>query len=252
MQNKMIFNFEITALARKKTKGNLINLLLLSLMVLIAGSVLSTLIALPFGGVERIQTLAAGRRALYSVLSLICNLILLPASIGVQHYALSVARDSKPEDFFEPVITNYRAGTFVKIVKIYILQAVIVFLFALLLIIPGIIKALGYSQTAFLIKDRPELGAYETLKKSEKIMKGHRWQIFCLGIYYVFLSCLSAVLLFIPLIWLVPRMQVAFGVFYCEALRAYCGEPESRQADAMPGDEATRERPGHDEDGNEF
>ena len=56
-----------------------------------------------------------------------------------------------------------------------------IFLWSLLLVIPGIIAAFSYAMTFFIIVDNPEIGVLEAIKQSKKIMYGNRWKLFCLG-----------------------------------------------------------------------
>ena len=71
------------------------------------------------------------------------------------------------------------------IVFILILVVVITLGF-ILLIVPGIILALMYSQVFFILADDPDVGAIEAFNKSEKMMRGHKWQLFMLNLEAAF------------------------------------------------------------------
>jgi len=58
-------------------------------------------------------------------------------------------------------------------------------LWTLLLIVPGIIKALSYSQTLYLIKDRPELSVMDAIKESKRLMKGSKWRLFLTQLSFI-------------------------------------------------------------------
>ena len=45
-------------------------------------------------------------------------------------------------------------------------------LWMLLFIIPGFIAALRYSMAYFILKDNPEIGALEAIRRSKEMMKG--------------------------------------------------------------------------------
>ena len=85
-----------------------------------------------------------------------------------------------------------------------------------LLIIPGIFLALMYSQVYYILAENPDLGVSEVLKKSEKMMKGKKWQLLMLMLRAILYFFLSVFTLFIWLIWLLPRYNVAFAGFYEE------------------------------------
>ena len=101
------------------------------------------------------------------------------------------------------------------IVFILILSAVIILGF-ILLIIPGIILSLMYSQVFYILADDPDIGAIEAFNKSEKMMRGHKWQLFMLNLeaaLYIFAGIFT---LFIWWAWLIPRYSVAMAGFYEE------------------------------------
>ena len=101
------------------------------------------------------------------------------------------------------------------IVFILILSVVIMLGF-ILLIIPGIILSLMYSQVFYILADDPDIGAIEAFNKSEKMMRGHKWQLFMLNLeaaLYIFAGIFT---LFIWWAWLIPRYSVAIAGFYEE------------------------------------
>ena len=101
------------------------------------------------------------------------------------------------------------------IVFILILSVVVTLGF-ILLIIPGIILSLMYSQVFYILADDPDIGAIEAFNKSEKMMRGHKWQLFMLNLeaaLYIFAGIFT---LFIWWAWLIPRYSVAMAGFYEE------------------------------------
>ena len=51
-------------------------------------------------------------------------------------------------------------------------------LWCLLLIIPGIIKGLGYSMVFFIMYDNPEIKPLGAIKRSSAMMTGYKWKLF--------------------------------------------------------------------------
>jgi len=74
---------------------------------------------------------------------------------------------------------------FVDALVTYLLMVLLIFLWSLLLIVPGIMAALSYALTFFLMADRPGLKGMEALKESERLMKGNRWKLFCLFLRFI-------------------------------------------------------------------
>ena len=101
------------------------------------------------------------------------------------------------------------------IVFILILVAAISLGF-ILLIVPGIVLALMYSQVFFILADDPDVGAIEAFNKSEKMMRGHKLQLFMLNLEAALYLFAGVFTLFIWWAWLVPRYSVAQAGFYEE------------------------------------
>lgn len=101
----------------------------------------------------------------------------------------------------------------------YILTVIFVFLWMLLLIVPGFIAALAYSQAMYLIADDHTLGPLDAIRKSKQMMEGFKWKLFCLGWRFFGWALLCILTLGIGLIWLIPYMSVSHARFY-EDLRS--------------------------------
>lgn len=100
-----------------------------------------------------------------------------------------------------------------------ILISIFTFLWSLLLIIPGIIKAYSYSMSWFVLADRPDLTANEARKRSMYLMKGHKWRLFCLDFSFIGWYLLSILTLGILSFWVMPYHLTARAEFYQELLR---------------------------------
>ena len=92
-----------------------------------------------------------------------------------------------------------------------------VFLWALLLVIPGIIKGISYSMTQYLLADCPNVKARDALKLSMRMMNGHKWEYFVLGLSFLGWILLSALTLGILSVFYVdPYMRSSFAEYYLE------------------------------------
>ncbi len=90
------------------------------------------------------------------------------------------------------------------------------FLWSLLFIIPGIIKGYSYAMTPYILLDRPELSATEAIKESEKMMDGHKMDLFILELSFlgwIFLSMLTCGIL---VLYVEPYMEATRAAFYLE------------------------------------
>lgn len=112
-------------------------------------------------------------------------------------------------------------GNYVKNVAAFLLVTLFTFLWMLLLIIPGIVKALAYSMTPFILKDFPELSVNQAINLSQKMMKGHKFDYFWLGLSFIGWLLLGILTLCIGYIWLIPYMYTSYAAFYEEVKKEY-------------------------------
>jgi uncharacterized membrane protein len=95
------------------------------------------------------------------------------------------------------------------------LKDLFVFLWSLLFIIPGIMKSYSYTLTPFILSEDPNISARDALKKSEEMMKGHRWEAFKLDFSFVGWIILSVFTLGLLYVFYVgPYMFQADSEFY--------------------------------------
>ena len=152
--------------------------------------------------------------------SIFINIFLLyPLMLGytVAHNDLLVSGDAR-------VTSNTIRHTFsgyLKNVGAMLLVYLFAALWALLLIIPGIIKGLAYSMTPFIIKEYPELSANQAIDLSIKMMKGHKFDLFYLYLSFLGWIILSMLTLGIGLLWVIPYMQTTVAAFYQEVKAEY-------------------------------
>lgn len=96
------------------------------------------------------------------------------------------------------------------------LTTLFIFLWSLLLIIPGVIAGLGYAMTPYILAENPEMGALEAMKASKEMMKGHKARLFCLQLSFFGWYLLGAVTMGILNLWVVPYAEAAVAGFYRE------------------------------------
>lgn len=87
-------------------------------------------------------------------------------------------------------------------------------LWALLFIIPGIIKGYAYAMTPFILNDNPDLRANEAIELSMAMMNGHKWDLFCLKLSFIGWVLLCIFTFGIGYLWLIPYRYTSYAVFY--------------------------------------
>lgn len=187
--NGLRSNSELRAMARERLKGNWGRLILacfLASILMAAGSII------PIAGV------------------IICIILAGPFTLGLYGFLLKFKREENPP--IETIFDGFK--NFTPSLLLYILMSVFTFLWALLLIVPGIIAALSYSQAFFIMHDNPGMGAMEALKLSKDMMKGQKGKLFMLYLSFIGWAILCMLTLGIGYLWLAPYMYLSFANFY--------------------------------------
>lgn len=102
-----------------------------------------------------------------------------------------------------------------------LLMTIFVFLWTLLLIIPGLIKGLSYTLAPYILKDNPELTPNEAINLSMKMMYGHKWRLFKLQLSFIGWALLSLLTCGVGIIWLMPYMYTTYAAFYQDVKNEY-------------------------------
>lgn len=121
--------------------------------------------------------------------------------------------DGKPTEFNDLFSQFDRFGTgFAQ----HFLRSLYTLLWSLLLIVPGIIAALSYAMTPFILEEHPELTANEAIRRSKELMRGHKTDLFILELTFIGWSLLCILTLNLGHIALNPYKNAAYAVFYRE------------------------------------
>jgi uncharacterized membrane protein len=133
-----------------------------------------------------------------------------PMTLGTAYFALAISRNQEAR--FEQLFKGF--NNFGTALGAYLLMAIFTVLWLLLLIIPGIIAAISYSMTFYIIADDPSIGSMEAIDKSKKMMYGYKWKFFCLNLRFLGWAILCIFTLGIGFLWLIPYMEISFAKFY--------------------------------------
>jgi len=131
-------------------------------------------------------------------------------AFGAATFALSIAR--KQEAFFKMIFSGFKY--YGKTLGLFLLQSIFIFLWMLLLIIPGIIAAISYSMAFFIMSDDPNIEIMEAIDKSKKMMYGYKWKYFCLGLRFIGWIILGILSLGIGFLWIIPYIFISHAKFY--------------------------------------
>ena len=148
-----------------------------------------------------------------SILTLSSTLTLIiggPLALGAAIFSLSISRGKEAR--LEQIFQGF--SSFSNAFISYLLIILYVLLWALLLIVPGIIAALGYSMTFYILADDPLIKPQDALKKSKSMMYGYKLKLFYLGLRFFLLGLLCILTLGIGFLWLIPYVHITMAQFY--------------------------------------
>lgn len=174
----------------------------------------------------------------YYVLNVLISILLIPLNIGVAQNVLVWSRGEDVNKWKVLFGGFNSAKIFFKQVGVVVLNTILCALWAILLVVPGIIKGLAYSMYPYVLRDEPDLSVWQTLKKSEAIMKGYKGKLFLMYLSFVGWFILGAFTFGILYIWLTPYVMTSTVKFYDDVRRAYYnGNDPARPAFSISSDE---------------
>lgn len=111
-------------------------------------------------------------------------------------------------------------GMVLRIIALNILEGVFVFLWSLLLFVPGIIAAYRYRMAIYLLIDHPEMSPLECIRESKSMMRGHKADMFVLDLSFIGWEILESIPVvgYAAMIWVMPYTSTVYALYY-ETLR---------------------------------
>ncbi|MBR1687715.1 MAG: DUF975 family protein [Prevotella sp.] len=106
-----------------------------------------------------------------------------------------------------------------RIFRAYLAMCIAIFIGSILLVVPGIIAWLMFSQVPYVLKDDPKIGIFDALQKSAKMMDGHKTDLFLLIFSFIGWFLLSILTAGIGFLFLSPYYETTCAHFY-EDLKA--------------------------------
>ena len=144
-------------------------------------------------------------------LTWLASLLLLPMGYS---YSVAFLDDKRNASEFkiEQLFDGYK--DFLRIMGTMLLTEVYIVLWTLLLVVPGVIKSISYSQTQFILKDCPELSYNEAIERSMAMMEGHKMQYFLLLLSFIGWILLVILTCGFLGLWVQPYMNATYAHFY--------------------------------------
>ena len=172
----------IRTLARQSLKGHWKSAALAMLVYALCITVPTVIIIALFGGFSEEALMSEDLMMPGEGLSTIYSVLVTGAfTFGITVYFLDLVREKKTD--LGQVFSGF--GFFFKTLLLYVVMSIFIFLWMLLLIVPGIIAALRYSQAFYILADDPSKDIMQCIKESKEMMKGNKAKFFCLQLSFI-------------------------------------------------------------------
>lgn len=158
---------------------------------------------------------AAVFMAILTALSLISLIFSGPVMLGRCNYFTKLALNERSD--FSDLFSRF--DIFGKGFGLRLFMALFVFLWSLLLVIPGIVAAYSYAMAPYLMARDPSLGIREAVDMSKQLMNGNKSRLFCLHLSFIGWALLAVLTMGIGFIVLEPYIKASEAEFFVELAR---------------------------------
>ena len=134
-----------------------------------------------------------------------------PLIVGGRRYFIQSSRQLDKQGCFA---FAFASGNYMKIVSAMLLRDVQIFLWSLLLIIPGIIKSYAYRMVPYILAQKPDIGAKRAIELSRMMTKGQKFNIFVLDLSFIGWYMLCLLTLCIGGLFLRPYIDATMAELY--------------------------------------
>ena len=115
---------------------------------------------------------------------------------------------------FERLFWSFRSGRYFNTVKTMFWREIKIFLWSLLFIIPGIIKAYEYSMVPYILAENPYISTDRAFELSKLMTRGEKWKMFVLDLSFIGWAILGLLCCGIGGIFLAPYIEATYAELY--------------------------------------
>ena len=134
-------------------------------------------------------------------------------SLGVAAVYLKISRERTRADL-ESLLWSFKENRFLSTMLLGIMTTLFIALWALLFVIPGIVKSYSYSMAPYIKHDNPDYDWNKCITESRKLMDGKKSDLFLLDLSFIGWILLSLCTFGIGFLWVQPYMTAARVAFY--------------------------------------
>lgn len=148
-----------------------------------------------------------------SILPGLGALVVTGPMLYAQKYGfLALAREGRSIDLNDTFV-GFRSD-FGGTLLIGLLSGIFIFLWSLLLVVPGIVKAYAYSMVYYVKADHPEYGWRECLDESQRLMMGHKWEKLVLDLSFIGWGIVGSLCFGVGSLWVMAYMAATEAEYY--------------------------------------
>ncbi|MGO3732386.1 MAG: DUF975 family protein [Vagococcus sp.] len=155
------------------------------------------------------------------VLEPIITFLLTLLTVGISFTFLDVVRKGSEQTLaYQQSFRIFNQRDFIPVLLINVLTQLFASLWALLLLIPGIVKHYSYSQANFIYKDLAThtdvktLNATSFITQSRELMNGHKERLFWLDISFIGWHIFGIVTFGFGYLYVTPYINMTRAIFY--------------------------------------
>lgn len=134
-----------------------------------------------------------------------------PIEVGKCHFFYE-ARNGNAD--FGSMFASFGGGRYMPTVKIMFFKMLYTWLWSLLFVIPGIIKAYEYYLIPYLIAENPNLPKERAFEISKRTMNGEKWDLFVLELSFIGWQLLGLLACCVGSYFIAPYAQATYTEFY--------------------------------------
>lgn len=144
----------------------------------------------------------------------VATIFLLPIHVGYarMHYNIALGNQENLGD----LLIAFNGKSYLRSLVGTLLMFIYIFGWLLLFVIPGIVKAIAYSQTFYILQDPDfeDLTGNEAIAKSNEMMKGHKMDLFVIILSFIGWFILSGLTFGILFFYTGPYVEQTMAGFY--------------------------------------
>lgn len=124
---------------------------------------------------------------------LISLFVVNPLLVGMRQFFMMAQKEEADPKDYQVFLFGFRENRYAPIFKTMLSRDILVFLWTLVFVIPGVIKRYEYRMVPYILAENPEIDSREALALSKDMMFGQKWDVFILDLSFLLWDALSRI-----------------------------------------------------------